>query len=132
MITNIIQTNIYYTNSTLSESEIQRLKEERDRIQKQYEEKMKSLEVYYKELLKKQEEEFKETSADYKDMLNEKERAKNKSKKMEQLNITITSLDKKIDVIGELLELNLDFESMPPEKLEEARTLISELESRIK
>jgi hypothetical protein len=131
-VTNIIQTNIYYTNSTLSETEIQRLKEDRDRVQKQYEEKMQSLEVYYKELLKKQEDEFKATSSDYKQMLNEKEKIKNRNKKMERLNSTILSLDKKIDVIGALLELNLDFESMPPEKLEEARVLISELESKIR
>lgn len=132
LTTNIIQTNIYYTNSTLSEAEIQKLKEERDRVQKQYEEKIQSLEVYYKELLKKQENEFKEVSSDYKNMLNEKEKKKAKDKKMTDLDNTILSLDKRIEVIGELLELNLDFESMPPEKLEAARSLISELETKIK
>lgn len=132
LITNIIQTNIYYTNSTLSEEEIRKLKEERDRVQKQYEEKVQSLEVYYKELLKKQEDEFKATSSDYKQMLDEKEKIKAKNRKMSELDNTILSLDKRIEVIGELLELNLDFESMPPEKLEEAKSLISELESKIK
>ena len=132
MTTNIIQTNLYYTNSTLSEAEIQKLKEERDRVQKQYEEKIQSLEVYYKELLKKQEDEFKEVSSDYRNMLNEKDKKKAKDKKMNDLDSTILSLDKKIEVIGELLELNLDFESMPPEKLEQAKSIISELEAKIR
>ncbi len=50
----VIRTNLVITNTELSDIQIRELQTERDKIQKQYEEKIQSLEVYYRNLLKKQ------------------------------------------------------------------------------
>lgn len=108
------------------------LQRELYRMQAQYEKKLAGVQDYYLGLLEQQEKEFKEISTDYKQKVEEKEQKKSKNKRLDQINQTIISLDKKIEMIEKLLELNLDFESMPPERLSEIETAIQKLSDSIR
>ncbi len=107
------------------------LKEERQKLQKQYEDKIASLQEYYQNLLKEQENEYKNSSIDYKEKIEEKEKIKNWNQRFTNIDNTLISIDQKIAIIEELLQLDLDFESMPADKMESISQTINNIEKKI-
>lgn len=120
------------TNNPVNEENTAMLKSDAARLQKQYDDKIAGLKAYYEDLIKKQEKEYKEISSSYKEYSENRENKNNRSKKMEEVNNTITQIDKKISIIEELLQLNLDFETMPREKIEEIQKKIGKIEEKLK
>ena len=129
-----VYTNVL--NTGISQKDVENLmdsqRDERLKLQKRYEDKINSLQDYYQSLLKQRENEFKDISSDYKQKIEEREKIKLRNQKIDDINSTIISLDKKIDVIEQLLSLHLDFESMPEGKIEEINNVINDIEKKLK
>lgn len=127
-ITNNINT---VKTNTVDTEELNRLKTDAGRLEQQYNDKIAKLKSFYEDLIRKQQNEFKEISGAYKQHTEKVENRKDKAKKIGDVNETITRIDKKIAVIEELLNLNLDFETMPVEKMNEIELKIKDIEKKL-
>jgi hypothetical protein len=123
---------IIYTNTGISKDDLDKARDERDQMKTAYEKKLSELQDYYKNLLKQQEKEFTNISSDYQQKVEDREKQKDRNKKIQDMNSTIITLDKKIEALEELLNLNLDFESMPPERIEKIQDTIREIERKLR
>jgi len=118
-----------YTFSTnLTEMDITNMKETLGKLQRQYDEKVAMLKEYYQNLIKKQEEEYKRLSGDFKKNVENKEEKKDKVKKVREMDKTLSEIERRINIIEELLKLNLNFESLPDDRLEEMADRINAIE----
>ncbi|MGA2142556.1 MAG: hypothetical protein ABSG94_09035 [Brevinematales bacterium] len=116
----------FYTVYTNSYSTNMYPKEDVSRLEQQYNDKISKLKDYYNGLLNTNVPAPANKSASV-----ARGSRDARSKKIGDVDNSISGIDKKISVIEELLELNLDFESMPPEKMNEIESKISNLEKKL-
>ena len=114
----------FYTVYTNSYSTNMYPKEDVSRLEQQYNDKIAKLKDYYDGILNT-------PAPENKNAVPARGRRDGRSKKIGDVDKSISGIDKKISVIEELLELNLDFESMPPEKMNEIESKISNLEKKL-